>query len=166
MAEEKSMSFGWDDEVEESDFEIMPDGDYVFTVTQFERAWYEAKPEAKISSCHQANIELTISWRNDQGMDRTSKIVYKLKLSRTLQFMIYQFFESIGLRKKGDGTTKMPWDQIIGKTGICQVGHHEDNKGNTYNDIIKCYPVDIAPGVTRNSTTVNTAAPTSPTFNL
>ena len=161
MADERNMSFGWDDEVEESEFELMPDGDYAFTVSQFERAWYEAKPGSKIDSCHQANIEFTINWKNDQGVDKTSKLTHKLKLSRSLQFMIYQFFESIGLRKKGDGSTKMPWDSIVGKTGICQIGHHEDSKGNTYNDIVKCYPVELAPKVTKN-----TAEPAAPKFSL
>lgn len=158
---DNNMSFGWDDEVEESEYEVMPDGDYAFTVTQFERAWYEAKPDSKIASCHQANIELTINWKNDKGMDRTSKLTHKLKLSRSLQFMIYQFFESIGLRKKGDGSTKMPWDSIIGKTGICQIGHHDDSKGNTYNDIVKCYPAELAPKVTKNEST-----PEAPKFTV
>ena len=159
MADEKNMSFGWDDEVEESEFELMPDGDYFFEVTQFERAWYEAKPGSKIDSCNQANIELTINWTNEQGVSRTSKLVHKLKLSRSLQFMIYQFFESIGLRKKGDGSTTMPWNSIVGKTGICQIGHHEDGKGNTYNDIVKCYPTELAPNVTKNSAQTEAAAP-------
>lgn len=149
---EENMSFGWDDEIEESDFELVPDGDYQFTVTDFERAWWEPyNPDtSKIQACNQANIELTIDWMNGNGQMRSSKIQHRLKLTRSLQFLIYQFFECVGLRKKGDGTTKMPWDQIVGKTGICQVGHHEDTKGNTYNDIIKCYTPENAPTVTNN----------------
>lgn len=153
MAEVKSQGFGWDDEVEESSFELMPDGDYAFTVTNFERAWYEAPVESKIASCNQANVELTIEWTNEKGEAKTSKIVHRMKLSKSLGFIIYQFFESIGLRKKGDGTTKMPWDQIVGKNGVCQIGHHDDKKGNTYNDIVKCYPQEIAPSITKNSET-------------
>lgn len=156
----KNMSFDWDDEVEESSFELVPDGDYHFTVTNFERAWWEPynPAESKIQACNQANIELSIGWINSEGTPKTNKIQHRLKLTRSLQFMIYQFFESIGLRKKGDGTTKMPWDEIIGKTGICQVGHHTDTKGIEYNDIVKCYTPENAPTVTKNTL--------EPTFNL
>lgn len=157
---DKNLAFGWDDEVEESGFEILPDGDYTFTVTNFERGWYEAREGSKIPSCNQAIVELTIDWTNENGDPRTNKVAHKMKLARTLQFMIYQFFESIGLRKKGDGTTKMPWNDIVGKTGVCQIGHHEAN-GNTYNDVVKCYPQEDAPTVTKNGS----ASPT-PKFSL
>lgn len=143
-----SQGFGWDDEIEESTggkFEPVPDGDYWFTVTGFERGWYEARPGSKFASCNQAEIEFTIEWINDAGEQRRNKIVYKLKLSRKLQWIIYEFFESTGLRKKGDGTTKMPWNEIIGKTGICEVSHHVSDRGGVFNDINKCYPPEDAP---------------------
>ena len=160
MAE--NLAFGWDDEVNESEFEILPDGDYFFTVTGFERAQFEPKSaDSKVGACQQANIEFTIQWKNSAGQDRTNKIVHRLKLWRTLEWMIYQFFESIGLRKKGDGSQKMPWGQIIGKTGVCQIGHHTDNKGNDYNDVLKCYPPELAPKVTKNG-----QEPEAPKFSL
>ena len=155
-----SQGFGWDDEVEESEFELLPDGDYKFKVTGFERAWFNGS--AKIAPCNQANVELTIEWVNDKGMQRTSKLVHRMKLTKSLGFIIYAFFESIGLRKKGDGTTKMPWDQIIDKTGVCMIGHHDDDKGNSYNDIVKCYPAESAPTVTKNVP----PEPAAPKFSL
>ena len=159
---ENTQAFGWDDEVNESEFEILPDGDYKFTVTAFERAYFEPKnPDSKIGACQQANIEFTINWINEAGIERTNKLVYKLKLWRSLEFMIYQFFESIGLRKKGDGSTKMPWGEIVGKTGVCVIGHHTDSKGNDYNDITKCYPAESAPTVTKNG-----SASAAPKFSL
>lgn len=149
---ENTQAFGWDDEVNESEFEIIPDGDYAFTVSAFEKAYFEPKSaDSKIGACQQANIEFTINWRNSAGIERTNKVIHKLKLWRSLEFLIYQFFESIGLRKKGDGTTVMPWNQIVGRTGICQIGHHTDSKGTDYNDIVKCYTPDNAPTVTKNS---------------
>lgn len=148
-----SQGFGWDDEIEESTsgkFEPVPDGDYWFTVTGFERGWYEARPGSKLASCNQAEIEFTIEWINDAGEQRRNKIIYKLKLSRRLQWLIYEFFESTGLRKKGDGTTKMPWNEIIGKTGICEVSHHVSDRGGVFNDINKCYPPEDAPRIVLN----------------
>lgn len=151
--DEPSQGFGWDDEIEESSsakFEPVPDGDFWFTVTGFERGWYEAKPGSKLTSCNQAEIQFTIDWQNEEGEWRKNKVVYKLKLSRKLQWLIYEFFESIGLRKKGDGTTKMPWNDIIGKVGICEVGHHVSDRGGIFNDINKCYPPEEAPTVVKN----------------
>lgn len=154
MAEVNNQGFGWDDEVEESAFEVMPDGDYKFEITGFERGWWEPqRSDSKIPACNQAEIEMTIRWTNKDGQTRTNKLTYKLKLVRNLQFLIYQLFESVGLRKKGDGTTKMPWNQLIGTVGICQIGHHESSQGNVFNDVIKCYTPDSVPTVISNADT-------------
>ena len=155
---ENNQAFGWEDEVEESSFELLPDGDYIFTVSTWEKAYWEpTKPDSKVGACQQANIEISIDWVNSAGQKKTNKLVHRLKLWRSLDFLIYQFFESIGLRKKGDGSQRMPWDQIVGKSGVCQIGHHTDSKGSEYNDIIKCYPKESAPTVTNNNQEV--AAP-------
>lgn len=159
---ENSQAFSWDDEVNESEFEVIPDGDYAFTVTNFERARFEPKSkDSKVGACHQANVEFTIKWTNSAGCERENKLVYRLKLWRSLEWVIYQFFESIGLKKKGDGATVMPWNQIVGKTGICAIGHHSDDKGNDYNDIIKCYTPENVPTVIKNS-----QEPKAPQFSL
>lgn len=157
---DNNQAFSWDDEVNESTFELLPDGDYVFTVSQWEKAYWEPKsPDSKIGACQQANIEFEIKWTNAQGIEKTNKLTHRLKLWRSLDWMIYQFFESIGLRKKGDGSQKVPWNQIVGKSGVCMIGHHTDNKGNDYNDIVKCYPPESAPTVTKNGSSATVAAP-------
>jgi len=149
--ENLNQAFGWDDEIPESSFEVLPDGDYAFMVTNFERAKFEPRnPNSKIGRCNQANVEFTINWTTEDGREIESKLTYRLKLWNSLSFMIYQFFESIGLKKKGDGTSAMPWDKILGRTGVCKIGRHDDDKGNSYNDIVKCYPVEDAPKVTKN----------------
>lgn len=147
-------ALGWDDEIEESSFEVIPDGDYKFEVTGFERGWWEPqRSDSKIPKCNQAEIEMTIRWTNESGRARTNKVIYKLKLVDILQFAIYQFFESVGLRKKGDGTAKMPWDSIIGTVGVCQIGHHESSQGKVFNDVVKCYTPDSTPTVIANADT-------------
>lgn len=147
-------ALGWDDEIEESSFEVIPDGDYKFEVTKFERGWWEPqRSDSRIPQCPQAEIEMTIRWTNESGKTRTNKLIYKLKLVDILQFAIYQFFESVGLRKKGDGTTKMPWDSIVGTIGVCQIGHHESSQGKVFNDVVKCYTPDSVPTVIANADT-------------
>lgn len=149
MTENKSTpdiyGFGWDDEVEEQVFELMPDGNYRFTVTDMEREWYEPRPGSKIPACNQANIELTFNWRNSSGNLRTSKLSYKLKLASSLKFLIFQFFAGIGLHKEGDGMKKFPWGEIIGKKGIARISSREGSNGRTYNDVADIYTPDKAP---------------------
>ena len=148
------QALGWDDEIEESSFEVIPDGDYKFEVTGFERGWWEpSRSDSKIPACNQAEIEMTIRWTSESGRTQTNKVKYNLKLVSNLQFLIYQFFEAIGLRKKGDGTTKMPWNNIVGTVGVCQIGHHESNKGTVFNDVVKCYTPDSVPTVIANENT-------------
>ena len=46
MAEERE--FGWDDEIEnDSEFQILPDGDYNFTVTGFERGRHQGSAKLR-----------------------------------------------------------------------------------------------------------------------
>jgi len=146
-----SEALDWEDEIEESSgFVLLPDGDYRFTVTGFERGYFQpTRQDSKIPPCNQADYSLTIEWKDSAGISRTNVLHYRLKLTRSLQWLIYEFFESIGLRKKGDGTTKMPWEKAIGCSGICEIGHHDAN-GKTYNDVNKCYPVGLAPTVVKN----------------
>ena len=162
-----NMVIGWEDEIEESSsFELIPDGDYWFEVTNFEREWWEPNdPEnSRIKACNQANIELTIIWKNDQGQVKTSKIQYRLKVTESLTFLIFRFFECVGLRKKGDGTKlKLAlFNQVVGRTGVCAIGKREGSKGGTFNDVKYCYPPEEAPKITKNE---NPAA-ASPIFTI
>ena len=157
-APNESVAFGWDDEVEEQPFELMPDGDYHFTVTGMERAWFEPKrADSKISACNQANIELTFKWRNRSGFARTSKLTYQLKLTSSLSFLIFNFFAGIGLHKEGDGMKKFPWNEIMGRKGIARVSTREGNNGRTYNTIESVYTPDKAPTVCANDEGAETA---------
>ena len=152
-ASNESVSFGWDDEVEEQPFELMPDGDYRFTVTGMERAWFEPKrADSKISACNQANIELTFNWRSAAGFRRTSKLTHKLKLTSSLSFLIFKFFAGIGLHKEGDGMKRFPWGDIMGKKGVARIGSYQGSNGQTYNSIDDIYTPETAPTVCANDT--------------
>ena len=53
-------AFGWDDEIKNDgpDFVLLPEGDYLFTVTAFERARYEGG--AKLPPCSMAKLTIRI----------------------------------------------------------------------------------------------------------
>lgn len=108
---------GWDDEVKDdgADFVTLPKGKYKFTVKKLERARYEGS--TKIPPCNQANVTIEI----DGGDLGKSTVTEKLKLHSILEWVLCQFFTSIGDRKHGE-PLKMDWGAITQKTGWCEVG--------------------------------------------
>ena len=47
-----NVAMGWDDEFEEgSEFLLLPEGDYNFTITQFERAYFNGSDKLPASRC-------------------------------------------------------------------------------------------------------------------
>lgn len=142
---ENNMTYGWDGCITKSSrqFEDIPNGRYKFTVTNFERGYYDAKPGSRIPSCNQANLVFTIYWTNPQGQPRKSKIKYQIKLATQLQSKIIEFFESIGYRNIADGKTRMPWNEVVGKTGYCQIGHFKGKEsGKIFACVEKCFPAE------------------------
>lgn len=138
----EAVKMTWDSELDENeaieqqkenDFVLLPDGDYDFKIHKFEKDYYTAKPGAKIESCPVAKISILI--KNDEG--ETSYVRENLFLHQGNKWQLLQFFTCLGLRKHGDGSTKMPWDQVEGATGRCKIGtrtykkNDEDKKVNT-----------------------------------
>ena len=139
-----NVAMGWDDEFEEgSEFLLLPEGDYNFTITQFERAYFNGSD--KLPAAPMAVVEMTIPYEGQEA-----KIKSNFILCKSLQWKNHQLFESVGLIKKGSGAQKLPWDQLTGKSGVCEITHRNYN-GNTYNNVNKTYPVEDAPKVTKNS---------------
>lgn len=115
MSEGKEL--GWDSGIsaEAGEFKIPPIGEYLFYVANFERAYSKTnKPMAILT------LSLNV---NDQAYERKDYLV----LTETMEWKLAQFFESIGLKKKGEALSKMPWDQVIGKQGTCKLIHEEYN---------------------------------------
>ena len=150
----KDLALSWDDEFDEGSFIDLENGDYHVTVTKFERAQFNGSE--KLPAAPMAVIELTIPY---QGAD--VKIKYQIVLCKTLAFKSHQLFESVGLIKKGSGAQKLPWEQLVGRSGICKIGHREYN-GQSYMDIKQTYAPEDAPRVTKNQPIEETA----PKFSL
>ena len=88
MAEERE--FGWDDEIEnDSEFQILPDGDYNFTVTGFERGRHQGS--AKLPPCNKAIITLNVA----DGKGNQGTIKHNLFLHTKTEGMLCAFFTAI-----------------------------------------------------------------------
>lgn len=105
----------WNDTIQDDgrEFIILPEGDYYFTVTDFERARFPGS--AKIPACNKATLSLDID--NDQGI-ATARV--DLILYRTLEWRIASFFRSIGMKKHGEQVV-MDWTKVVGARGKAHI---------------------------------------------
>lgn len=106
----------WDDEIEytESNYITLPEGEYPFTVTGFERQNFDGG--AKIPPCKMALVHLAI----DGGSLGTAYADERLYLHTTMQWKLSEFFHSIGMLQK-DGTVRMNWNAVPGASGWVKV---------------------------------------------
>ena len=62
MVNENERELGWDDVIEkESNFTLLPAGEYDFTVKSFERGRYEPGPNAKLPPCNMATVSMEVT---------------------------------------------------------------------------------------------------------
>lgn len=126
-------AIGWDDEItaESEEFVLLDPGTYKFTVSSFSRGRYEGGD--KIGPCNTIQLDLRVE--SDKG---TANVRNMILMHSKVEFRISQFFTSIGQKKKGE-PLKPRWNELVGSTGICEIGHREYN-GNTYNEVKKFLP--------------------------
>lgn len=111
MMENKDMLMDWNDSIETDgqEYVLLPEGDYNFTVTHFERGRFSGS--AKIPATNKAIITVQV-----QTKEGTTSVKFDLILYRTLEWRISAFFRSIGQKKHGEKLT-MDWNKVIGSKG-------------------------------------------------
>ena len=124
--------FGWDDTIQEDskDFITLTPGDYVFTVTNFERGRHTPNPQnpGKLPACNKAIITLQVE--TDEGL---TTMTHNLFLHSSTEGMLSAFFGAIGQKKHGE-PLQMNWNTVVGSTGVCRV-RNRTYKDNVYNDV-------------------------------
>jgi hypothetical protein len=111
MVDNKDMLMDWNDSIEEDgqEFILLPEGDYNFTVTNFERGRFPGGP--KVPACNKAAITAQVDTK-----DGIAIVKFDLLLYRTLEWRISAFFRCIGQKKHGEKLT-MDWNKVIGSKG-------------------------------------------------
>ena len=101
-------------EKENEPFITLPEGDYEFTVTKFEKS--EHPGSAKVPKCPKAMLELTIV------VPGVGKNIVRdnLLLHENVEWKLCEFFRSIGQKQHGSGIT-MDWDKVLGAKGRAHV---------------------------------------------
>lgn len=137
MSENIERELGWDDEISrESDFTIIPEGDYDFTVTGFERGRYDGSE--KLPPCNMAIDTLAVTLPDGSA----ANIRHRLFLHTRCEGLLSAFFTGIGLKRKGE-PLRMNWNAVPGAHGRCKItvrswkGKNDENMQS--NDIKKFY---------------------------
>ena len=101
----------WNDSIENDgqEFILLPEGDYNYTVIDFERGRFNGS--AKIPATNKAII--TVQVQTKEGI---ATVKFDLILYRSLEWRLSGFFRSIGQKKHGE-KLQMDWTKIIGKKG-------------------------------------------------
>lgn len=137
--EEMGRAFSWDDEIRNDgpDYVLLPEGDYPFTVTKFERARFEGS--AKLPPCSMAKLSITVHG----GAKGDAYVTHRLYLHTRTEGLLCAFFESIGQRKHGEAL-RPRWNELEGAQGLCRRGIHEytkkDGTPGSSNEITKFLP--------------------------
>lgn len=141
MANNMNMCMDWGDTIESDgqEFVILEEGDYNFTVTDFERGRFPGS--AKIPACNKA--ALTLQVRTADGKRATIK--FDLLLYRSLEWRISSFFRCIG-QKKHDERLVMDWTKVVGARGRARFKPraytNKDGEERQANDVDKFYDWD------------------------
>ena len=111
---EMERELDWNDEIEkDSDFTLLPEGDYDFTAESFERGRHPGSD--KLPACNKAILKLRID--SNEG---STILTHNLFLHTKTEGMISAFFTAIGQKKKGE-KVKMNWNAVIGAKGRCKL---------------------------------------------
>ena len=115
MAEELSRELDWDEGIEltQGGFEVLPEGEYEFTVVKFERQRHAGSD--KLPSCPKAVLTLDM-----KGAEGRGQVTHNLFLHTKTQGLLSAFFVSIGQGNVGD-TIKLDWGKVPGATGRAKV---------------------------------------------
>ena len=128
---------GWDDEIESDgqEFVLLPEGDYNFRVTNFERGTFSGGQ--KIPACNKATI--TIQVTTPEGI---ASIRFDLLMYKTVEWKISAFFRCFGQKKSGE-KMKMDWNKVIGSKGRAKIKQRtyttQSGEERTINDIERFY---------------------------
>ena len=111
MENNQNMFLDWNDSIETdgNEFVLLPEGDYNFLVTGFERGRFPGGP--KVPACNKAMI--TVQVTTAEGI---ATVKFDLLLYRSLEWRISAFFRCIGQKKHGEKLT-MDWNKVVGSIG-------------------------------------------------
>ena len=132
--------------LDDNTFEILPDGDYHFTVASHEVGYATSDkmpPNTQQIICH-----LEIPYIKD-GEVKTAEVRNNLNIYKKALFAVRQFVECIGMVPE-KGRMNVDLTQMDGLEGVCRLETRESKNGNEFNSVQMFYAPSKAPAVTAN----------------
>lgn len=132
--------------LDDNTFEVIPDGDYHFTVESHEVGYSSSEkmpPNTQVITCY---LEIPIM---KDGELITVSVRNNLNIYKKAMFAIRQFTDSIGLTPE-KGKASIDLTKIDGKTGVCAITTRTSAAGNDFNNVQLFYAPSKAPAVTAN----------------
>lgn len=137
----------WDSAIccDSTEFTVLPEGDYPFTVTKFERQHHAGS--AKMPPCGKAVLTILL----DGSALGTTLVTENLFMHQKMLWKIKQFLVSIGQGKEEDKEIHPRWTAVPGASGRCHVvvqDYQSTKYGDTRqrNAITKFYAADPEQG--------------------
>lgn len=121
--------FSWDDSFmceEGGAYILLPEGEYDFTVTSFDRSYFNGSEKSK--ACPMAKITLTVDTPEGKATIKDS-----LFLKMSAKWRMDAFFRSIGFAKANENYTPN-WNNVIGAKGRARIKPHKYNDKD-YNNV-------------------------------
>lgn len=119
MSEVTDRILDWDSAIEDdgNGFVLLPEGDYEFVVSGFERGQHNGS--ANIPRCPKAILTLSIT--SPEGVVQLKQDLF---LCGKMEWKIAAFFRSLGLKKHGERLVPQ-WDKVQGEAGHAHVVQRE-----------------------------------------
>ena len=109
--ETSGIPMEWNDTIDQDGpgYILLPEGNYTFTVTDFQRGRFPGS--ARIPACNKAQISAAVD-----TPDGRATVKFDLILCRSLEWKLAAFFRCIGQKKPGE-PLRMDWTKVPGSRG-------------------------------------------------
>lgn len=136
-----------------SNFNVLPEGEYGFTVTKFERQFHKGNFE--IPSCHKAVIYMDIY--NDKGETVKTGLAVDLFLHEKYEGVLVAFFRAIGDYRPGERFV-MDWANVPGATGRCFIRQKQLESNETSGEMLYGNKVEFSKPYNKKDNSIKKAA--------
>lgn len=122
------VAFDWNDEIENESgqYIILPEGDYNFVVTRFERGQHNGS--SKVPACKKAIVYLSVNAPEGEAIIKKEFLLHSY-----VEGILCAFFTCIGQRKPGE-RFRMDWTKVVGSCGRAHIAPRR-YEGKDFNEV-------------------------------